>query len=198
VNASTPKADRVDAATVKQWLDQDETVTIIDVRTPAEFETAHIRGSYNVPLHLLSEHAEEVSRRLDHHVVVHCQSGARASEARKHLAAAGMNGVSVLDGGVAEFEQAGGEVVRGRQRWALERQVRLVAGSLVTASIAASLLAPKARFLAGAVGAGLTFAAITDTCAMGRALSALPYNRGIKEPGRDQVINQLPGSHQAA
>lgn len=198
MTTNTHQSDRVDAATVKRWLDHDKTVTIIDVRTPAEFETVHIRGSYNVPLHLLSEHAEEVSRRLDHPVVVHCQSGARASEARKHLAAAGLDDVSVLDGGVRDFEEAGGEVVRGRQRWALERQVRLVAGSLVTASIAASLAAPKARLVAGAVGAGLTFAAVTDTCAMARALSALPYNRGTTEPGRDEVLNQLPHASQAA
>ena len=42
--------DRVDAATVRGWLDQPDTVTVLDVRTPAEFETAHIRGSYNLPL----------------------------------------------------------------------------------------------------------------------------------------------------
>lgn len=192
MTTNTAETHRVDAATLRQWLESNESVTVIDVRTPAEFEAAHILGSYNVPVHLLSEHADEVSRRIDHHVVLHCQSGARATEARKHLAAVGMDGVQVLDGGVAEFERAGGQVVRGRQRWALERQVRLVAGSLVTASIAASLLAPKARFLAGVVGAGLTFAAVTDTCAMARVLSALPYNRGTKEPTREEAIGQLP------
>jgi glyoxylase-like metal-dependent hydrolase (beta-lactamase superfamily II) len=39
--------------------------TVLDVRTPAEFETAHIRGSYNVPLNLLAEHAEQIAVRLD-------------------------------------------------------------------------------------------------------------------------------------
>jgi hypothetical protein len=39
-------------------------------------------------------------------------------------------------------------------------------------------VSPKARLLAGAVGFGLTFSAITDTCAMGNLLSRLPYNRG--------------------
>jgi rhodanese-related sulfurtransferase len=40
-------------------------VTVLDVRTPAEFETAHIRGSCNVPLGLLDEHAEQLAARLD-------------------------------------------------------------------------------------------------------------------------------------
>ena len=44
--------------------------------------------------------------------------------------------------------------------------------------ILASLVAPKARFLAGAVGAGLTFSAVSNTCAMAAVLGKLPYNRG--------------------
>jgi rhodanese-related sulfurtransferase len=181
----------VDAATVREWLENDEAVTVIDVRTPAEFESAHIRGSYNVPLQLLNEHAEELSRRLDEHVVLVCQSGARSSEARERLAAFGLDNAQVIDGGVPDYEEAGGEVVHGRQRWALERQVRLVAGSLVSGSIAVSLFAPRARFVAGAVGVGLTVAAVTDTCAMSRVLSRLPYNRGTNDPTPDEVLTQI-------
>lgn len=32
--------------------------------------------------------------------------------------------------------------------------------------------------MAFAIGAGLTFAAVTNTCAMGMLLAKLPYNRG--------------------
>jgi hypothetical protein len=32
--------------------------------------------------------------------------------------------------------------------------------------------------VAAAIGGGLTFAAVTNTCAMATALSKLPYNRG--------------------
>jgi len=193
----TQTADRVDATTVRSWLGQDDSVTVLDVRTPAEFETAHIRGSYNVPLRLLNEHAEELSSRLDHRVVLVCQSGVRASEARQRLAGVGMDNLHVLEGGVPAFESAGGEIVRGEARWAMERQVRLVAGSLVLGSIVASIFAPKARFVAGAIGAGLTFAAVTDTCAMARMLSALPYNRGSSEPTSDEVLAQLSNQRAA-
>lgn len=62
-------------------------------------------------------------------------------------------------------------------RWAMERQIRLVAGLVVLISITASVLWPLARILAGAVGLGLTVAAVTDTCLLGRLLSKLPYNR---------------------
>ena len=39
--------------------------------------------------------------------------------------------------------------------------------------------------LAGAIGTGLTFSAATNTCAMGKALSAMPWNKAAKEHTRE-------------
>lgn len=39
---------------------------MIDVRTPGEFGTEHIPGSYNVPLDLLREHRDEIVAHRDH------------------------------------------------------------------------------------------------------------------------------------
>ncbi|WP_243850478.1 rhodanese-like domain-containing protein [Modestobacter marinus] len=152
--------------------------TLIDVRTPAEYETAHIAGSINIPLPLVQAHAEQLAGDLDGPVVLVCQAGGRARTAHAALTAAGAQQLTVLDGGIAAHTAAGQPVRRGRPRWALERQVRLVAGSLVAGSVLTSLRFPRARFLAGGVGAGLATAALTDTCAMGAALAKLPYNRG--------------------
>ncbi|WP_017597745.1 YgaP family membrane protein, partial [Nocardiopsis lucentensis] len=93
------------------------------------------------------------------------------------LAAAGLRDTVVMNGGMNAWEAQGAPVVRGRERWSLERQVRLVAGGVVLTSVLASLLWPPAVAVAGVIGAGLTFAAITDTCAMGMALARLPYNQ---------------------
>ena len=43
--------------------------------------------------------------------------------------------------------------------------------------VLASIVAPRAKWLSAAIGAGLTTAALTNTCAMGKMLSRLPYNR---------------------
>lgn len=76
----------------------------------------------------------------------------------------------------------------------MERQVRLVAGGLVLAGLlAVRSIHPKALLLAGGIGAGLTAPALTDTCTMGRILSALPYNRGSQHDPQ-QLIDQLPRS----
>lgn len=153
---------------------------ILDVRTPAEFETAHIRGSYNVPLDVLDSHRSEVIAKLDHDhdVVLVCRSGQRSAKAAQLLQSAGLPGGRVLEKGITDWEGQGFAVDRGVQRWELERQVRLVAGSIVLSSVLGSVAVPRLKWLAAAIGAGLTYAAVSNTCAMGTALAKLPYNRG--------------------
>lgn len=177
--ASSAATATIHASELRQLVSEDPDTRILDVRTGAEFESVHIPGSFNVPLDLLAEHVREVAR-LEHPVVLVCQSGNRATTAQAKLNSAGKTNLRVLEGGIGAWQTAGGEVARGEEKWALERQVRGVAGSLVLASILASIAVPRARFLAGAVGFGLAFSAATNTCAMGMLLGKLPYNRGPK------------------
>ena len=191
--AAEPAVTALAPETLRSWFREHRDLIVIDVRSAAEFESVHIRGSYNVPLPLLSEHTEELAARLGSRVVLVCQSGARAEQARQRLGGAGIGTAHVLTGGVPAFAAAGGDVVRGKNRWDLERQVRLAAGSLVVLGLAGGkFVSPKIRMLAGAIGTGLTFSAATNTCAMGQALSAMPWNRAAKEPTRETAILQLP------
>ncbi|MEV6202946.1 rhodanese-like domain-containing protein [Streptomyces sp. NPDC051771] len=163
---------------------------LLDVRTPGEFRTAHIPGSYNVPLNTLREHRAELLSHLDEEVVLVCRSGQRAREAEQALAQAGLPNLRVLDGGMNAWEAAGAPVERGAERWDMERQVRLVAGSIVLATGLVGLLVPGAHLIGTAVGAGLTYAALSNSCAMGVLLSKLPYNRGPRTDLRT-VIAEL-------
>lgn len=174
-NSST--VGEITAVELREMRGIDPEIRIIDVRTPGEYETAHISGSYNVPLDQLAEHATELAA-LDHPVVLVCQSGARATRAMDQLAEAGKGNMRLLVGGIGAWQSAGCNVVQRAQRWSLERQVRLVAGAIVFVSIVASIWVPAARFVAGMLGGGLVFAAVTNTCAMGMVLTRLPYNRG--------------------
>ena len=193
----TSAPTEVDAATVIDWMTNPDALTVLDVRSPAEFETTHIAGSYNLPLDLVGEHAAQLAARLDRKVVLVCQSGVRADQARQRLAGTGMDNLHVLKTGVPGFAAAGGQVIHGRPRWSLERQVRLVAGGLVLAGVLASRWAPKSVLLAGGIGAGLTASALTDTCTMGRLLSALPHNRDA-EADAQQLFDRLPTPEPAA
>ncbi|GGJ12652.1 rhodanese-like domain-containing protein [Paenarthrobacter histidinolovorans] len=190
---SPSKAPALAPEILKTWLQEHQNLMVIDVRSAAEFDSLHIRGSYNVPLPLLSEHTDELAARLSSRVILVCQSGVRAEQARQRMASVGLDSAHVLTGGVPAFAAAGGDVVKGKDRWDLERQVRLAAGSLVILGLAGGrLLSPKVRMLSGAIGAGLTFSATTNTCAMGKALAAMPWNKAAEEPSRESAILRLP------
>lgn len=153
-------------------------VRVLDVRTPGEYESAHILGAYNVPLDTLGEHGPDIRAHVDEPVVLVCQSGQRARRAEEALQRAGMPNLHVLDGGVNGWIAAGKPVQRGRERISLERQVRIAAGALAAAGGLLALAAnPLFALLPAFVGSGLVFAGATDTCAMGMALARLPYNR---------------------
>ncbi|WP_405653444.1 rhodanese-like domain-containing protein [Streptomyces sp. NBC_00019] len=190
----TTSADkpRLDPATLRNLTRDGEGPRLLDVRTPGEFRTAHIPGSYNVPLDTLREHRAELLHHLDEDVILICRSGARAAKAEQALAEAGLPNLRVLDGGVTAWETAGGPLTRGPERWDLERQVRLVAGTLVVVTGIAGLFLPGLHLIGTAVGAGLSVAAVTNTCAMGMLLAKLPYNRGPRTD-LDTVVAALQG-----
>ena len=174
---TAPAADIIDVAQFRQLQRNEPDLQVLDVRTGAEFEATHIAGSYNVPLDTLAEHAGELAR-VEHPVVLICKSGGRASAAHAHLTGAGKGQLHILGGGLDGWTAAGGDVVANpTTRWALDRQVRLVAGGLVLAFFLLGLVFPPALIGAAAVGFGLFFSAVTDTCAMGMLLAKLPYNR---------------------
>ena len=150
---------------------------LIDVRTPGEFDAAHIAGSHNVPLDLLQAHGDVLGTYLDERDVLVCRTGRRAVQAADLLAGAGRPAPRI-GGGITAWQATDAPVVTGTPRWDLERQVRLVAGSIVLVAVLASTVVEWVKWFAAFIGAGLAFAALTDTCAMGMLLAKLPYNRG--------------------
>jgi rhodanese-related sulfurtransferase len=177
----------IDVTALRELLADGSGPRLIDVRTSGEFAAGHIEGAYNVPLDLLREHRTELRDHLDETVVLICRSGNRAAQAEQALAGAGLPNLRLLAGGIAAWETAGAPVRRPRPRWDLERQVRLVAGSLVLVAILAGIVFPPATWLAGLIGAGLTVAALTNTCLTGMLLARLPSNRGPRATFRTVV-----------
>jgi rhodanese-related sulfurtransferase len=175
--STIPTTDVIRVADLQQMLVDDPRLRILDVRTGGEFETVHIPGSYSVPLDTLAEHAADLAD-VEHPVVLVCQSGGRATQAHSTLRTAGKQSLHILEGGMQAWRTAGGDVVEGdTDRWAMDRQVRLAAGSMVLAGVLVSILLPKAKWLAGGVASGLVYSALSNTCAMGTVLAKLPYNQ---------------------
>lgn len=165
-------------AELAELLERVPRLRLLDVRTPGEYESIHIRGAYNVPLDLLPEHGREIRSAVTDPVVLVCQSGQRARRAEDALRRAGMPNLHVLDGGVNAWAAAGLPVMRGSERLSLERQVRIAAGTLAaTGGFLALAVNPLFAALPAFVGSGLVFAGVTNTCGMAMLLSRLPYNR---------------------
>ncbi len=171
-------ADTIDSVELRRLMRDDPRLRILDVRTGGEFETVHIPGSYNVPLATLREHVADLAD-VEHPVVLVCQSGGRATQAQTSLIGAGKRAVHILDGGMSSWLADGGDVIRSSsERWAMDRQVRLTAGTITLVAILASAFVPKAKWIGAGVAGGLVFAAVSNTCAMASVLAKLPYNRG--------------------
>jgi adenylyltransferase/sulfurtransferase len=60
---------------LKQMLDANEDIQLIDVREPHEVDIASINGQL-IPMGTIMSHLDEISR--DKKVIVHCRSGARS------------------------------------------------------------------------------------------------------------------------
>ncbi len=67
----------LEPAELQELLERQVGLTLIDVRTPAEFSAAHIPGSYNVPFDQLPEHADLLRAVSGDPVVLICRSGSR-------------------------------------------------------------------------------------------------------------------------
>ena len=67
--------------------------------------------------------------------------------------------------------------MKGAGHMSLERQVRIAAGTLVLIGVALGFVHPAFFALAAFVGAGLTFAGITDRCGMALILAKMPWNK---------------------
>ncbi len=155
-----------------------ETFDLIDVRTPAEFEAAHIVNSRLLPLDRLNAAAVSADSAPGKPVYIMCRTGNRSRMAAEKLSAAGVADAVVVAGGLQACEKTDLPIQRGRSIMSLERQVRIAAGSLVLLGVLCGFLIQPLFFLvSGFVGAGLVFAGISDTCAMGMLLAKMPWNQ---------------------
>ena len=168
---------------LKQRLDAGDEVVLLDVRSPAEYESRHIPGARNIPLHTLSVERLSNDGLRDKSLVVLCQGGGRSTQACEILAKAGFTKVFNLSGGTKAWTDAGlptsGDAGGSMS---IERQVRIVAGALVViGGLGSVLLNPALIWLSIFVGGGLVFAGVTDTCGMAFVLARAPWNNRVNK-----------------
>jgi hydroxyacylglutathione hydrolase len=86
-------------------------VTVVDVRSAAEWAHGHIPGALHIPLGVLAERMTEIPRHRP--VVVQCQGGTRSAMAASVLLSRGVRDVINLRGGYDEWRRESLPVVGG-------------------------------------------------------------------------------------
>ncbi|MBU6266173.1 MAG: DUF2892 domain-containing protein [Sphingomonadales bacterium] len=161
---------------VRQRLANGKAV-LIDIREADEFARTHIPGARSMPLS--GWEGAHLTIDPDADVVFTCRTGMRTAGACDRLAARVSGDAFVLDGGLDAWAGAGLPVAENRAApMELNRQVQITAGLMILTGVVLGFAVSPAWFgLAGFVGAGLTFAGLSGTCAMARLLMLAPWNR---------------------
>ncbi|MFA6320610.1 MAG: MBL fold metallo-hydrolase [Candidatus Omnitrophota bacterium] len=158
---------------------KDLSVKFLDVRSVPEYNEAHIKNSINIPVDMLAGKVNELSASKEKYIVL-CRTGSRSAMAADMLMRSGIASVKVMGGGMIGWQKDGLPVIKGPRVISLERQVRIIAGSLVLSGILLSWLVNWAFiFISLFVSCGLIYAGLTDNCMMGMLLMNLPYNKKL-------------------
>ncbi len=168
----------IDAKTTREWMNEGKAV-LIDVREPDEWIKEHVPEAHLVPLSGFNP--EDFPK--EHHkiAVFHCRSGGRTEAAAPQILRSGFREVYQLEDGIQGWRKAGLPVNENdKAPISIMRQVQIAAGSLVLLGIVlAVLINPWFMALSAFVGAGLTQAGLTGTCAMASILKHMPWNKVI-------------------
>ena len=86
--------------------------TVLDVRTPEEYNEGHIEDAVNINWNDEDFLAEATKLNKHQPVLVYCKSGGRSASAKKALTEAGFKYVYELDGGITKWNDAALPVVK--------------------------------------------------------------------------------------
>lgn len=100
-------APRLSAQQTVLKLNHDE-IVLVDIRTPTAFHKDHIAHSVNVPESKnLDEMVKKLHDKKEQHLVLVCNLGQQATAVAGKLRAKGFTKVSILEGGITAWKQAG-------------------------------------------------------------------------------------------
>lgn len=193
--------------TAKEFLEKRATLsyTLIDVRTPEEYQREHLTGAINMPLDYFQDYITELPKYKN--IVVYCNTWNSSSQFYKRAEHAWISGIINLSWGISGCIGCN----KTKQKWALPmmQQVQITAWALVLFGIVlAKLFHSYTRHeyfigISAFVGAWLIFAGSTGRCWLAKLLAKLPWNqfrwhkKVTEVRGKDLLIKQFEDKHLA-
>jgi len=89
---------QLSATELKNRIDQEEKLFLLDVREPNEFQYGHIANSVLIPLNQIPNRLNELD--MQQEIIVICHHGMRSQQAANYLAQSGFKNISNLTGGI--------------------------------------------------------------------------------------------------
>ncbi len=84
----------------------DNSIELIDIRTPAEVARGVIPNAKTLPMHLIPLKLDYFNN-SDKEIIIYCRTGSRSAQACMFLNQQGINNVSNLSGGIMSWAQQG-------------------------------------------------------------------------------------------
>jgi len=105
------KVLHVDAKAAAELIQKSD-VTILDVRSPEEFQEGHLKDAMNIDIMSKDFAAKLAELDKTKPLLVHCQAGGRSTRALPTLEKLGFTKVIHMDGGFRDWVKMGGSVVK--------------------------------------------------------------------------------------
>jgi len=93
--------ESITARQASELIQKDDNVTLLDVRTPAEFQRGHIRSAALIPVQVLDEEISKLDKVKQKKIIVYCQSGNRSVKASRILVSHGFTPLNLKGGFIA-------------------------------------------------------------------------------------------------
>jgi rhodanese-related sulfurtransferase len=88
---------------LKEKMDKGESIILIDVREPHEFELSNLGGRL-IPLSTLPSTLEDLADMKEEEIIIHCKSGGRSGQAAAFMRQQGFKNVRNLLGGILDWK----------------------------------------------------------------------------------------------
>ena len=103
--------ESIDAKTAIHLLENDDNVTLLDVRTIEEYKEGHLRDATLIPVHALAQNLGMLKQDKNKKIIVYCQTGNRSVSASRILEENGFTPLNVK-GGILNLKRDGVEITK--------------------------------------------------------------------------------------
>lgn len=101
----------IDAKQAITLIENDDNITLLDVRTIAEYKEGHLRNATLIPVQALKQNLGMIKQDKNKKILVYCRTGNRSVSASRILEKHGFTPINIK-GGILSLRNVGMEVVK--------------------------------------------------------------------------------------